>query len=138
MKYLELGEIFKIDIDNKMIYLKTEIDASIILCENCYFHINPQYCDKFVCSQIDREDDINVIFKQIKVIEKLFVVIGENNITDDKTKWTVCAYPTKEDAKKRVEELTKTYFTNAYHIEEINYCPYGLIENIQEIKLFNN
>ena len=135
MKYTELGEIFKINVDNKTVYLKTEMDTSEILCKDCYFHINPQYCDKFVCSKIAREDDINVIFKQIDVIRKIYVIIGTNTITSDRIKWSVCAYPIKEDAKKKIEELTKLYFQNAYHIEEIDYAPYGIINDIKEIKL---
>lgn len=132
MEYLELGEIFKINIDNKVVYLKTEIDTSIILCENCYFNKNPQYCGKFECSQIDRNDDINVIYKQVNPIQDIFIIFGQR--IDGFVK-QCGAYPNEEDAKKKVEELNKYHFDFAHHYEKIQYYPYGIINDIKEVKI---
>ena len=132
MKHLELGEVFKVNINNNTVYLKVEPDTSIMLCENCYFHTNPQYCDKFICSQIDREDDINVIFKQINPIEDIFVIFGQRR---DGFVKQCGAYPTEEDAKKKVEELNRYYFDFAHHYEKIQYYPYGIINDIKEVKI---
>ena len=132
MKYLELGEVFKINVDHKIIYLKTEIDTSITPCKNCYFNTNPQYCDKFVCSQIDREDDINVIFKQINPIQIVYIVFAERL---DKFTKRVCIYPTEEDAKKEVEELNKLYPGFNHYYKFIEYYPYGIINSIKEVKI---
>lgn len=132
MKHLELGEVFKVNINNNTVYLKVEPDTSIMLCENCYFHTNPQYCDKFICNQIDREDDINVIFKQINPIEDIFVIFGQRR---DGFVKQCGAYPTEEDAKKKVEELNRYYFDFAHHYEKIQYYPYGIINDIKEVKI---
>lgn len=132
MKYLDLGEVFKINVDNKMIYLKTEIDTSITPCKNCYFNTNPQYCDKFVCSLIDREDDINVIFKQINPIQIVYIVFAERF---DKFIKRIGIYPTEEDAKKEVEELNIYYRDFAHYYEAEEYYPYGIINSIKEVKM---
>ena len=132
MKYLELGEVFKINIDNKMIYLKTEMDTSITPCKNCYFNTNLHCCDKFVCSQIDREDDINVIYKQVNPIQDIFVIFGQRR---DGFVKQCGAYPTEENAKKKVEELNRYYFDFAHHYEKIQYYPYGIINSIKEVKI---
>lgn len=132
MKYLELGEVFKINVDNKIIYLKTEIDTSITPCKNCYFNTNPQYCDKFVCSQIDREDDINIIFKQINPIQIVYIVFAERF---DKFIKRIGIYPTEEDAKKTVEELNIYYRDFTHYYEAGEYYPYGIINDIKEVKI---
>lgn len=136
MKHTELGEIFKINIDNKIIYLKVEQDTSEYLCENCYFQSNGSCIEEIIpCNKLNRKDNVNVVFKQINVIEKIYVIIGTDNTSNDKIKWTVCAYSTKEDAEKKIEKLTKLYSQNTYHIEEIDYKPYGIIDDIKEIIL---
>lgn len=132
MEYLELGEVFKINVDNKTIYLKTEIDTSIMLCENCYFNKNLRHCDKFVCTNIDREDNTNVIYKQINPIQDIFVILGEKR---DGFIKQCGAYPNEEDAKKKVEELNRYYFDYAHHYEKIQYYPYGIINDIKEVKI---
>lgn len=132
MKYLELGEVFKINIDNKMIYLKTEIDTSIILCKNCYFNGNQQYCGKFACNQMDREDNVSIVYKQINPIQDIFVVFGQKR---DGTVKQCGAYPNEEDAKKKVGELNRYYFDYAHYYRTIQYYPYGIINDIKEVKI---
>lgn len=133
MEYLELGEIFKININNKMIYLKVEVDNSEYLCEKCYFELNGGCIEgKIICHMIDRKDSINVVYKQVNPIQDIFVVFGEKQRGLVKQ----CgAYPTEEDAKKKVEELNRYYFDYAHYYRTIQYYPYGIINDIKEIKL---
>ena len=132
MEHLKLGEVFKINVNNKTIYLKTEIDTSRMLCEDCYFHKHLKYCGRFECSQIDREDDINVIYKQINPIQEIYVVFGQKR---DGTVKQCGAYPNEEDAKKKVEELNRYYFDYAHYYRTIQYYPYGIINDIKEVKI---
>ena len=44
MEYLELGEIFKVNVDNKIVYLKVEPDGSQDGCDNCYFYNSAAIC----------------------------------------------------------------------------------------------
>lgn len=132
MEYLELGEVFKVNIDNKMIYLKVEIDTSTMLCEDCYFRKNTLHCCKFKCSQMDRKDDINIIFKQINPIQDIYVVFGQKR---DGIVKQCGAYPNEEDAKKKVEELNRYYFDYGHYYRTIQYYPYGIITDIKEIKI---
>lgn len=133
MEYLKLGEIFKINIDNKMIYLKVEPDNSEYLCEECYFELNGGCIEgKLSCHMLDRKDCINIIYKEVNPIQNIFIILGEKQRNVIKQ----CgAYPTEEDAKKKVEELNKHYIDVAHHYEKIQYYPYGIITDIKEIKL---
>ena len=133
MEYLELGEVFKINVDNKMIYLKVEPDNSEHLCGECYFELIGGCIEKKVsCSKNNREDNINIIFKEINPIQNIFVVFGQK--IDGVVK-QCGAYPNEEDAKKKVEELNRYYFDFAHHYEKIQYYPYGIITDIKEVKI---
>lgn len=132
MEYLELGEVFKVNVNNNTVYLKVEIDASIMFCENCYFSKNTQYCYKFACNEIDREDDINIIFKQTNPIQTVYIVFIERL---DKSIKRIGIYPTEEDAKKKVEELNRDYFNFVHYYEAEEYYPYGIITDIKEVKI---
>lgn len=133
MEYLELGEVFKINIDNKMIYLKVEPDNSEYLCEECYFELNSGCIEgTIICHMIDRKDSINVIYKQVNPIQDIFVIFGQR--IDGFVK-QCGAYPNEEDAKKKVEELNRYYIDFAHHYEKIQYYPYGIINDIKEVKL---
>lgn len=133
MEYLELGEVFKINIDDKIIYLKVEPDGSAKGCENCYFYENNNSCGKQAnCSYFDRDDNTNIIYKQINPIQDIFVILGEKQRNVIKQ----CgAYPNEEDAKKKVEELNKHYIDVAHHYEKIQYYPYGIITDIKEVRM---
>lgn len=133
MEYLELGEVFKINIDNKMIYLKVEPDNSEYLCGECYFKLNGGCIEeKLLCSKIDRKDNNNVIYKEINPIQDIYVVLGIK--IDGYTKQFV-AYSTEEDARKKVEELNKYSIDFDYYYEKIQYYPYGIITDIKEMKI---
>ena len=133
MEYLKLGEIFKININNKMIYLKVEPDGSQGYCTDCYFNKKSVTCVAHSnCSYIDREDDTNVIYKEINPIQDIFVIFGQRR---DGFVKQCGAYPTEEDAKKKVEELNRYYFDFAHHYEKIQYYPYGIINDIKEVKI---
>ena len=133
MKYLELGEVFKINIDNKMIYLKVEPDNSEYLCEECYFELNGGCIEgTIICHMIDRKDSINVIYKQVNPIQDIFVIFGIKIVGGTKQ---VGAYPTEKDARKIVAELNRYYSDFTHYYEKIQYYPYGIINDIKEIKL---
>lgn len=133
MEYLELGEIFKINVNNEMIYLKVEPDGSQD-CTNCYFNKKSNNCTltNSNCSSIDREDNFHVIYKQINPIQIVYIVFVERL---DKTIRRIGIYPTEEDAKKKVKELNKLYFDFNHYYEAEEYYPYGIITNIKEIEL---
>ena len=132
MEYLELGEVFKINVDNKMIYLKVEPDGSQD-CINCYFDKKGNCTMKISnCSNIDREDNFHVIYKQINPIQDIYVVFGQKR---DGTVKQCGAYPNEEDAKKKVEELNRYYFDYAHYYRTIQYYPYGIITDIKEVKI---
>jgi len=133
MEYLKLGEVFKINIDNKMIYLKVEPDGSQSGCDNCYFYENGNPCNKTTnCSFIDRDDDTNIIYRQVNPIQDIFVIFAQRR---DGFVKECGAYPTEEDAKKKVEELNKNNIDFAHHYEKIQYYPYGIINDIKEVKI---
>lgn len=133
MEYLELGEVFKINVDNKTVYLKVESDGSQD-CTGCYFNKKGNNCTlkDSNCSYIEREDNFHVIYKQINPIKDIFIIFGQR--IDGFVK-QCGAYKTEEDAKKKVEELNRYYFDFAHHYEKIQYYPYGIINDIKEIKL---
>ena len=133
MEYLELGEVFKINVDNKMIYLKVEQDGSMSGCDNCYFYEHGNTCHKPTnCSYNDRNDDTNVIYKQINPIQIVYIVFVERL---DKSIKRIGIYPTEEDAKKKVKELNRDYFNFVHYYEAEEYYPYGIINDIKEIKI---
>lgn len=133
MEYLKLGEVFKINIDDKTVYLKVEPDGSDSGCDNCYFYENGQPCNKNTdCSFIDRKDNTNVIYKQVNPIQDIFIIFGQR--IDGFVK-QCGACPNEETAKKKVEELNRYYFDFAHHYEKIQYYPYGIITDIKEVKL---
>lgn len=133
MEYLKLGEVFKINVNDNTVYLKVEPDGSVSGCENCYFYQNSGPCGKITnCSYFDRNDNTNVIYKQINPIQDIFVIFGQRR---DGFVKQCGAYPTEEDAKKKVEELNRYYFDFAHHYEKIQYYPYGIINDIKEVKI---
>ena len=134
MEYLELGEVFKINVNDKTIYLKVEPDNSEYICEECYFELNGGCIElgKVLCSRNNRKDNTNVIYKQVNPIQDIFVIFGQKR---DGFVKQCGAYPTEEDAKKKVEELNRYYFDFAHHYEKIQYYPYGIINDIKEMKI---
>ena len=133
MEYLELGEVFKINVDNKAVYLKVEIDNSEYLCEECYFELNGGCIEgKLSCHMLDRKDNINIIYKEINPIQIVYIVFGEKL---NKTIKRIGIYPTEEDAKKKVEELNRNYFNFVHYYEAEEYYPYGIINDIKEVKI---
>lgn len=133
MEYLKLGEVFKINVNDKTVYLKVEPDGSQTGCDNCYFYENGNTCGKTTsCSYFDRNDNTNVIYKQINPIQNIYVVFGQKR---DGTVKQCGAYPNEEDAKKTVEELNRYYFDYAHYYEKFQYYPYGIITDIKEVKI---
>ena len=136
MEYLKLGEIFKINVNNKTVYLKVEPDGSQTGCENCYFYENTNPCNNTTnCSYLDREDDTNVIYKQINPIQDIYVVFGEKKNGFIKHVKQCGAYPNEKDAKKKVEELNRYYFDYNHYYRTVQYYPYGIITDIKEIEI---
>lgn len=133
MEYLKLGEVFKINVNDKTVYLKVESDGSQSYCKNCYFNQKRHNCPKeSECSYIDRDDDTDIIYRQINPIQIVYIVFAEKL---DKFTKRVCIYPTEEDAKKEVEELNKLYPGFNHYYEFIEYYPYGIINSIKEVKI---
>ena len=133
MEYLKLGEVFKINIDNKMVYLKVEPEGLTDGCNNCYFDENNKPCNKATnCVSINRKDNTSIIYKQINPIQDIFVIFGQRR---DGFVKQCGAYPTEEDAKKKVEELNRYYFDFAHNYKKIQYYPYGIITDIKEVKI---
>lgn len=133
MEYLELGEVFKINVNDKTVYLKVEIDNSEYLCEECYFELNGGCIEgKLSCHMLDRKDCINIIYKEINPIQIVYIVFAERL---DKFIKRIGIYPTEEDAKKEVEELNKLYPGFNHYYEFIEYYPYGIINSIKEVKI---
>ena len=131
MEYLELGEVFKINVDTKMIYLKVKPNGSQD-CIECYFNKKGNNCTltNSNCSSIEREDNFNVIYKQINPIQDIFVIFGQRR---DGFVKQCGAYPNEEDAKKKVEELNRYYFDYHHYYRIIQYYPYGIITDIKEV-----
>ena len=133
MEYLELGEVFKINVNDKIVYLKVEPDGSIYGCDNCYFYENGNPCNKpNDCSHLDRNDNTNIIYKEINPIQDIYVVFG---IEIDGATKQFGAYPNEKDARKKVEELDKYYSDFTHYYEKIQYYPYGIINDIKEVKI---
>ena len=133
MEYLKLGEVFKINVNDNTVYLKVEPDGSVSGCENCYFYQNSDPCGKITnCSYFDRDDNTNVIYKEINPIQDIFIIFGQRR---DGFVKQCGAYPTEEDAKKKVEELDRFYLDFAHYYRPIQYYPYGIISDIKEVKI---
>ena len=133
MEYLELGEVFKINVNDKMIYLKVEPDNSQFLCEECYFELNGGCIEgKLPCHMINRKDSTNVIYKQVNPIQDIFIIFGKRR---DGFVKQCGAYSNEEDTKKKVEELNRYYFDFTHHYEKIQYYTYGIINGIKEVKI---
>lgn len=133
MEYLKLGEVFKINVNDKTVYLKVEPDGSQSGCDNCYFYEDGNPCNKTAnCSFIDKNDDTNIIYKEINPVQDVFIIFSERR---DGFVKECGVYPTEEDAKKKVEELNKNNIDVAHHYEKIQYYPYGIITDIKEVKL---
>ena len=133
MEYLELGEVFKINVNDETIYLKVESDGSQGYCKDCYFNQKGHYCPKEAnCDYLNRDDDNSVIYKQVNSIQDIYVVFGQKR---DGTVKQCGAYPNEEDAKKKIEELNRYYFDFAHNYEKIQYYPYGIITDIKEVKI---
>ena len=133
MEYLKLGEVFKINVEDKTVYLKVEPDGSEGYCESCYFNKYLIDCiPDSNCNQIDRDDNINIIYKQVNPIQIVYIVFVEKL---DKSIKRIGIYPTEEDAKKKVEELNRDYFNFVHYYEAEEYYPYGIITDIKEVKI---
>lgn len=133
MEYLELGEIFKININNETVYLKVEPDGSKSGCDNCYLYQNNNSCGETTnCSYFDRNDDVSIIYKQVNPIQIVYIVFVERL---DKSIKRIGIYPTEEDARKKVEELDKCYPNFKHYYESEEYYPYGIITDIKEVKI---
>lgn len=133
MEYLKLGEIFKINVEDKTVYLKVEPDGSEGYCEGCYFNKHLIDCiPDSNCNQIDRDDNINIIYKQVNPIQIVYIVFVKRL---DKSIKRIGIYPTEEDAKKKVEELNRDYFNFVHYYEAEEYYPYGISNDIKEVKI---
>lgn len=130
MEYLELGEIFKINVNDKTVCLKVEPDGSQDGCDNCYFYNNDRTCSQPACSHLERNDNANIIYKQINPIEDIYVVFGKGSYGCVKQ---CSAYPNEEDARKEVEALNRDSFNYTYYYDKTQYYPYGIVDDIKEV-----
>lgn len=64
--YHEIGSVFKYNIGSKEVELEV-VKSSDASCEGCVFNNSKNYhCKDTRCIDIDREDDIDVIYKEVK------------------------------------------------------------------------
>lgn len=64
--YHEIGSVFKYNIGSKEVELEV-IESSDASCEGCVFNNSKNYyCKDTHCIDIDRKDDIDVIYKKVK------------------------------------------------------------------------
>ena len=63
--YHEIHSIFKRDINSKEIKLEV-IESDDYSCNGCIFNNSIYYCRDTYCIDNDREDDTNVIYKEVK------------------------------------------------------------------------
>lgn len=125
--------MFKINVNDKTVYLKVEQDGSQGYCTDCYFNKKSIYCEaNSNCNYIYRDDDTNIIYKEVNPIQIVYIVFVERL---DKSIKRIGIYPTEEDAKKKVEELNRDYFNFVHYYEAEDYYPYGIITDIKEVKL---
>jgi hypothetical protein len=66
IEYHKIGSIFKYNIDSKEVELEV-VESSDASCEGCAFNNSKNYyCKDTHCIDIDRKDDIDVIYKKVK------------------------------------------------------------------------
>lgn len=66
MGYHKIGSIFKYNIDSKEVELEV-VESSDASCEGCAFNNSKNYyCKDTHCIDVDRKDDIDVIYKKVK------------------------------------------------------------------------
>lgn len=64
--YHKIGSIFKYNIDSKEVELEV-VESSDASCEGCVFNNSKNYyCTDTNCIDVDRKDDIDVIYKKVK------------------------------------------------------------------------
>lgn len=63
--YHEINSIFKCDINSKEIILEV-IESDNYSCDGCIFNNSIYYCRDTYCIDSDREDDANIIYKEVK------------------------------------------------------------------------
>lgn len=63
--YHKIGEVFKYDIGSEIIELKV-IETDDRGCDGCIFDGKDYYCKNTCCINIDREDETNIIYKEVK------------------------------------------------------------------------
>lgn len=64
--YHKIGSIFKYNIDSKEVELEV-VESSDASCEGCAFNNSENYyCKDTHCIDVDRKDDIDVIYKKVK------------------------------------------------------------------------
>ena len=64
--YHKIGSIFKYNIGSKEVELEV-VESSDASCEGCVFNNSKNYyCKDTHCIDVDRKDDINVIYKEVK------------------------------------------------------------------------
>lgn len=63
--YHKICSVFKFDIDSKEIELKV-VESGNYSCNGCIFNNNIYCCRDTYCIDRDREDDTNVIYKEVK------------------------------------------------------------------------
>lgn len=64
--YHKIGSIFKYNIDSKEVELEV-VESSDASCEGCAFNNSKNYyCKDTHCIDVDRKDDIDVIYKEVK------------------------------------------------------------------------
>lgn len=64
--YHEIGSVFKYNIGSKEVELEV-VESSDASCEGCVFNNSKNYyCKDTHCIDVDRKDDIDVIYKEVK------------------------------------------------------------------------
>lgn len=63
--YHEISSVFKYNIGSKEIKLEV-IESDNYSCDGCIFNDNIYYCTNTYCIDKDREDDANIIYKEVK------------------------------------------------------------------------
>lgn len=133
MEYLELGELFKINLNDEIVYLKVESYGFQSDCNDCYFGKPGHTCPiEANCHYFNRKNDRDIIYKEINPIQIVYIVFVERL---DKSIKRIGIYPTEEDAKKEVEKLDKCYPNFKHYYESEEYFPYGIITDIKEVKI---
>lgn len=66
IEYHKIGSIFKYNIGSKEVELEV-VESSDASCEGCVFNNSKNYyCKDTHCIDVDRKDDIDVIYKKVK------------------------------------------------------------------------